>query len=332
MFYDVSERTLRNWAKRLALEAEGKRVRGQGRPRIRRDILAKALGKLRRAWSVMTKGMANLDRAPGARTLAKAAKTSRYLAERFVENRKEKNRRKRDREARKRRSGFQVLQGGVVTTLDGKHIGRRQRGRIEMQVLRDRCDLFIEGVFIGTRMDAETIARKVEAYLRANPWVLAIQTDFAPVFRSRIFQRMLRRNLVVWYPSLPHTPQHNPLAEQGMGEQDGFFPSEGVSSVEEGDLIASRAMLTLNTGRPRPSRGGLTSQALRGLRGVEIPRFFFYREYLMIKRGLRREAGPGVRAKRKANRRAAEETLIKFRLARRVLGTALQTAVGAGKD
>lgn len=280
----------------------------------------------------MTKDMTNLTRAPGARTLAKEAKVSRYLAEKFVMNRKAKNRRKRNRVAKAWRNGFRVIEGGVVTTLDGKHVGRQEGKRIEMQALRDRCDLFYEGAFVGTRMDAETLAPKVEAFLRANPWVLVLQTDFAPVFRSKIFQRMLRRNLVVWYPSLPHTPQHNPLAEQGMGEADGFFPPGGVSSVEEGDLYAGRALLTLNTARPRPSRGGLTSEVMRLHRRVEIPRFMFYSEAVRIKRRLRREAGPGVRARRKANRRAVEEALIKFGLARRILGTALQTAVRAGKN
>jgi len=282
----------------------------------------------------MTEGMTNLSRGPGARSLAKEAKCSRYLAEKFVANRKRKDHIRREKLAKAWRNGFRVLEGGVVTVLDGKHIGREEGKRIEMQALRDRCDLFFEGAFVGIRLDAEALARKVEAYLRENPWVLVLQTDFAPVFRSRIFQRMLQRNLVIWYPSLPHTPQHNPIAEQGMGEADGFFPPGGVSSVEAGVVIAERMLLTLNTARPRPSRGGLTSEVLRLHRNqrVEIPRFVFYREAMGIKRRLRLEAGPGVRARRKANRRAVEETLIKFGLARRILGTALQTAVGAGKD
>ena len=282
----------------------------------------------------MTKDMTNLSKGPGARTLAEEAKVSRYLAEKFVANRKEKDRRKRDRTAKARRNGLRVIEGGVVTTMDGKHIGRQEGKRIEMQALRDRSDLFYEVAVVGIRMDAETLARKADAYLKANPRVLVLQTDFHPVFRSRVFQKMLRGNLVAWYPSLPHTPQHNPIAEQGMREADGFFPPGGVSSVEEGVICADRAFLTLNTARPRPSRGGLTSEALRLHRPlrVEISRFVFYSEAVRTKRRLRREAEPGVRARRMANRRATEETLIKFGLARRILGTALQTAVRAGKN
>ncbi|MEK7743231.1 MAG: hypothetical protein AAB578_02490, partial [Elusimicrobiota bacterium] len=165
----MTEKTLRNWAKRLAREAKGERLRGQGRPRTPRSELRGKIEKLREEWEKMTKDMTNLSKGPGARTLAEEAKVSRYLAEKFVANRKEKDRRKRNRTAKARRNGLRVIEGGVVTTMDGKHIGRQEEKRIEMQALRDRCDLFYEVAVVGIRMDAETLARKADAYLKANP-------------------------------------------------------------------------------------------------------------------------------------------------------------------
>ncbi|MEW6583337.1 MAG: hypothetical protein AB1416_11325 [Actinomycetota bacterium] len=304
----VCERSLREWGRRLE-------VRRLGRPRTRREKIRAAIRTLRSAWRAMTAGMSPSSSGPGVpRLMVRCPGMSRYLAEKFVASRKRAaGRRRRRKEAALERS-VEIREPGVVVTLDGIATGWQSRRRIEGHIFRDRGSTKFLEKMVGVGIDSRALTPKILKVLDdSGAYVLQIDGDKR--HQASALKRALRKRRVMHYLSEPRTPQHNPVAEEGMREIRQFLPEGGATSVEEATSSIDRAFLTLNREWLRPSRGGLSSEALYALPRVEINREAMYRQFVIFKRRFRREMGRTLRARRRANRRAVEATLVAFGLA-----------------
>lgn len=318
----VCERSLREWGS----ATEMKRL---GRPRTKREKIRAAIRTLRTAWGAVTAGMKAGAELPGVpRLMERCPEVSRYLAEKFVAGRKRKAARKERRLGAQMERSVEIREPGVVTSLDGLHAGREAGRKIEAHIFRDRGTLNFLEKLVGVGIDSKTLTPKILDVLAATgSYVLQVDGDSR--HKMKDLQRALRKLRVMLYLSEPRTPQHNPVAEQGMREIRRFFPKGGVSSVAEGVICVEQAFLTINREWPRPSRGGLSSEALYALPRVEKNREAMYRQFVIFKRKFRREMGRTLRARRRADRRAVEATLVAFGLATvKIGGVPLGPGVG----
>lgn len=318
----VSERTLREWGRRVE-------VRRLGRPRTKREKLRAAIRTLRAAWGAVTAGMAEGSELPGVpRLMERCPQVSRYLAEKFVASRKRKAARKRRRREAQMERSIEIREPGVIVSIDGIFAGREAGRRIEAHIFRDRGTLKFLEKMVGANIDSKALTPKIlEVLDESGAYVLQLDGDS----RHKVaeLRRALRKRRVMHYLSEPRTPQHNPSAEQGNREVGMFLPEEGVSSAWEGDARITRAFLTLNREWLRPSRGGLSSEVLYALPRVARNREAMYRLYVTFKRRFSRELGRTLRARRRANRRAVEATLVAFGLATvKIGGVPLGPGVG----
>lgn len=321
----VSERTLREWGRRTE-------VRRLGRPRTKRGKIRAVIRTLRSAWGAMTAGMEPSAPGPGVPSLrARCPEVSRYLAEKFVAARKRRAGRMARRDAKAAKKSVVVPAAGAVVTLDGFFVGQEEGRWIEAHIFRDRWALWYLADLVGVGIDSRVLTPTILEVLDRTG-AFALQLDGDPRYRVKGLLRALRRRRVMLYLSEPRTPQHNPVAEQGMRELRAFLPEGGVSSVEEAASRIARAFLTLNRERPRPSRSGLTSEALYALPRVEIDREEVYRLYVTLKRRFRREAARTLRARRRADRRAVEAALAAFGLAQVSIGGAPLLGPGVGRN
>lgn len=318
----VCERSLREWGQKTEMER-------LGRPFLKRAKLRDSIRTLRAAWTAMTAGMGKYPPGPGVPSLhAKCSKVSRYLTEKFVAARKRRSARVLKRTGEEHERSVEVREPDVVMSLDGIHLGRSTHEAIRAHVLRDRGTLRFLGAWVGTDMKADVLGpRLVELLKSARPYVFQVDGD--PTYMTKPFRRWLRKNRIMPYISEPRTPQHNPVAEEGMRELRMFLPTWGAFTAEEWASFVERAFLTLNREWPRPSRGGLSSEALYALPRVEKNREAMYRQFVIFKRQFRREMGRTLRARRRANRRAVEATLVAFGLATvKIGGVPLGPGVG----
>lgn len=313
---NVNERTLRNWRERAAWEERARQgleemPRRQGRPRMPLATLKGHIRRLAEAWAHLTDGMKRADRLPGVPTLAAMVPGApRYIAEKFVRRRKMLAHRKRCRRIVEARRHLTVLAPGVVATVDATQVGREGGKAIMGHVLRDRMSLKGTLVAVETSMTAEAFIDRVEESVADDALPLVVQNDNGTQYCSQANTAWARARRVIRYVSLPHTPQHNPVAEQGMKEVDSYVPAEGFSSREEALPGLAKALHALNTIRPRPSRGGLTSEQLHHTHHRAFDREKCYADYVRLKWQFTRGLKPRSRARRKADRRAVEEMLV----------------------
>jgi hypothetical protein len=235
----------------------------------------------------------------------------RYLADKFIRAKKRSARRKARKIKEQKRVSMNVLKAGVVVALDAKHLG----DGIKSHNIRDRGSLRYELAVVERGMKAEEFTKVVELQMKREGPPLVIQTDNDPIYRANCFKKMFEKLRVIPMYSLPRTPQHNPVAEQGMKEVTAYLPLEGAPSPDEAFMIVKNGLNELNTKRRRPSRNGLTANEWHDTHRVEFNREKCYREYDMLKSLFRLDAGKGKRAQRMADRRAVITMLVNNGLA-----------------
>lgn len=333
----VTERTLRNRRSREERAEKYRRGEGaapvpQGRPRMKLSRAKGQLRQLRVVWQQLTEGVHDLAHGPGVPCImAISPRVSRYLAEKFVRKRKEQARRTATRQREAQRHSLLIRGAGVVSALDARHAGYEGNDKLWVHALRDRGSLLYQAGVLEHGMTAEEFSAILEATIAEKDWPLVMQRDNGSQYTARVTARTLRRHLVIPFPSLPHTPQHNPIAEQGMKEVGSYLDVKGTRGAVEVLSRARHALHALNTRRPRPSRGGLTAEQYFHTHRVAFDRKKCYADYVRLRWKYTRGLRPHTRARRMADRRAVEQMLVMNGLATVTTGALRSGSPAEGK-
>jgi transposase InsO family protein len=162
-----------------------------------------------------------LGRASGEGTLLAAlngrvkVRAVRALLKRLKADRARFLRRRRERE----RTSLSVLARNAVWGLDATHLGRDQDDEVQGEVLKDCASTKLLSVSVGRPPDARAVITMLDCICTERgerPFVL--MTDNGPVYRSGEVAQWCDRHGIVQLFTLPHTPQHNAVAERANGE------------------------------------------------------------------------------------------------------------------
>ena len=212
--------------------------RAPGRPSDLARMPRTVLWKVARAWR-------ELGRASGEQTVHAAVegcvsvRIVRVVLKRLKADRARFLRRRRERE----RTSMSVLARNTVWALDATHLGRDQGGEVQGEVLKDCASTKILSVSVGRPSDAGDVIMMLDCACRergARPLVLV--TDNGPAYRSKEVGQWCDTHGIAQLFTLPHTPEHNAVAERAHGEikqETGL----GKGSVLE-PLLCARWMLS----------------------------------------------------------------------------------------
>jgi transposase InsO family protein len=258
----VSARTLRNW-KRKALEGRSPKI---GRPtytiKQRRSALILVYRELKRQGNAGS---------PAIYSSLKG-KVQRRLVNEFVARIKARQRKIKLELMQKNRTSIQVLHKDVIWSQDGTHIGRLKGKAIEAQVIKDRATLKTVGIQVGVTATEKDVLNQLQDMKKERTLPLVWMTDNGSAYIGNELKEFLRNELVVHLKSAPRVPQHNAAAERAMCElkKASLLGKKIVlESINEGFERITKAADTINSFRPRMSKGYKTAKELE----VELKSF-----------------------------------------------------------
>jgi transposase InsO family protein len=162
-----------------------------------------------------------LGRASGEGTLLAAldgrvkVRAVRALLKRLKADRARFLRRRRERE----RKSMSVLARNAVWALDATHLGRDRDGEVQGEVLKDCASTKILSVSVGRPSDAGDVITMLDCACKERGALpLVIVTDNGPAYRSKEVGQWCDTHGIAQLFTLPHTPEHNAIAERAHGE------------------------------------------------------------------------------------------------------------------
>lgn len=272
---EVSVRTLRNWKQ---LDPAGERPRS-GRPALpqvvrEQDLLDVEAELERVGWSAgeetVWEGLHRDRSRPRVRVALKSLKAGK------------RQRRCAAQEAA--RTTVKVHARDVMWCVDATHLGRDVMGRaVQAEVLRDVASGAALRISLGYAATAAEVIQVLErAALERGCFPLVIVHDNGPPYVAREMREWCAAHGVLQLINLPHTPQHNPVAERGMRDpkEDSGLGSEVVRDIVEVRDRLAASVERMDGARRRPSKGGMTARemdaALPSWRGL-VERADIYR-------------------------------------------------------
>lgn len=258
----VSTRTLRYWKKK-ALEGRSPQI---GRPTYtaeqRRNALILVSKELKRQGNAGS---------PAIYSVLKG-KVQRRLVNEYVSLIKARHRKTKSDFIKRHRTSIQVLSKNVIWSQDGTHIGRIEGKAIEAQVIKDRATLNTVGIQVGVTAKEKEVLNQLQEMKKTRPLPLIWMTDNGSAYIGEELKEFLRNEQVVHLKSAPRVPQHNAAAERAMCElkRASLLGKKVVlESINEGFERLTKAAETINTFRPRMSKGYKTAKELE----VELKSF-----------------------------------------------------------
>jgi transposase InsO family protein len=202
----VSVRTLWTWQRH-----DPGRV---GRPPHSAAARRRALRQVARAWRGQGRGA-------GWRTVEKALPPA--VPTRLVQSSLRACKRRHARRAAAHRArvrvSTQVHARDALWALDATHLGRVHGTGIEGQVARDAASRRTTALSVGRPATGADVVALLEAARRQRSALpLVLSTDNGSPYRSALVRDYLETHQVLQLFSLPRTPQHNAVAERGIGE------------------------------------------------------------------------------------------------------------------
>ena len=314
----LSERTICHWT---AVYAPGVVSRRPGRPRHSEEAKSAAM-------AVVEPELVRQGYSTGAKTIFKGLK--RAIPLRLVRDVVKESKRKRRQEHTERmaanRVSIEVVERDVVWCVDGMHLGRDVwRDAITGQVLRDVCTLRLVGVSAGPPVTGEEAIDLVERARRERGCLpLVLMSDNGSGYIDGGFEKYLERNQVIHLRNVPHTPQHNPWAEQAVREikEDSGLGKGVVLTQLDATRVLAQTHRRLDRARLRPSRGYRTAQECDEETGSWYDRVRREEVYEAVCRALsrQREGVESSHARRKREREVILATLASLGLIRRTRG------------
>jgi len=172
------------------------------------------LRQVARAWREQGRGA-------GWRTVEKslpAAVPTRLVQSSLGAWKRRDARRVAARQARVRLS-TRVHARDALWALDATHLGRVDKAGLEGQVARDAASRCTTALSVGRpATGADVVALLEDARRQRGTLPLVLSTDNGPAYRCRLVRDYLEARQVLHLFSLPRTPQHNAVAERGIGE------------------------------------------------------------------------------------------------------------------
>jgi hypothetical protein len=160
---------------------------------------------------------------------------------------------------------IQVLAIGVLMTEDSTHVGYFKKSKVWAEVFKDVASTWAWADGDGHCLTHHRVLNHLEGLRNEGLLPLVLATDNGSAYKDYWVQHALRKAKVIHLFSRPHTPQHNPWIERGIGEGKALAElNAGVvlQSRAEGVQRLNDALQTLNNHWPRQSRGGLTAAQL----------------------------------------------------------------------
>lgn len=298
--FNVSERTIRNWAR-----GEDGRI---GRPPRAPHERRRAFTRVARVWRL-------LGRTSGWRTVGGALGSD--VPTRLVQESLRRAKRLWRRHARRRRVHVAVLARDALWHLDATHLGRTRQGEVQAQVLRDAASPQALAASTGGPVSAQDAVHVVDTAIAVNgrpPLVLA--TDNGPPYVAAGFEAYLAGHRIVHLKNLPRTPQHNARAERtirAVKAESGLGAGARLASPRDADeaIAVACARLALR----------VTQREAASCAYTEKQRERFYDA--VCRRGKRAvRTAHGARARRMAEREAVNAELEERGLIQRTRGGA----------
>lgn len=163
-----------------------------------------------------------------------------------------------------RRTHRIVLAPRVVEGQDSTHVGHVAGRGVWSEVARDWATLETRALGEGTPETARAFLGQLEARAAAGTLPLVLATDNGPAYVTPEVEGWLAAHQVIHLKNRPRTATDNGSTERAVGEAKAeAWLGAGVllQAPQEGVGRMAEACARLNA-RPRPSRSGLSSEAL----------------------------------------------------------------------
>lgn len=315
-----STRTLRNWR-----TAEG-RSRPPGQPPHSDEAFEGALEQCTRVWVDLPRGH---DGWRSVKTTLERQGSSlpTRLVQASVREIKHAERARTRERIETHRVSAQVLARDALWAADQTHLLRDESGELKALVVRECMYPRTLGISMGPpACGKDTLGLMEHTAKERGCWPLVMQLDNGPENNNRFVRDGLHKERVIILWNEPHTPQHNPRAERGIGDLKracGLDRARSPSITRQDacmGLLDAWKRLDLHT--PRQSLDGLTPSELDRIapRAEDLAsRARFYAEVCLELRRIALEP-IRARARRKLEREAIWRALERHGLVTRTRG------------
>lgn len=255
-----STRTLRNWRVR-----EG-RSNPPGQPPHSDEAFQQALEQCERVWVELPRGHDGWRSVKA--TLARAGSLPpTRLVQASVSEIKRAERARTNARIESRRVRVLVHAKNALWAADQTHLTRDENGELKALVVRECLHPRTLGMSVGPPACGRDTVRLMEhTASERGCWPFVVQFDNGPEFNNHDVRACLHKARVIILWNEPHTPQHNPRAERGIGDlkRAGGLSRAPPRSLTREDacarLLDAWERLDLHT--PRESLRGLTPSEL----------------------------------------------------------------------
>lgn len=118
----------------------------------------------------------------------------------------------------------------------------------------DHYNRFVKGIKIATSLPSSAIINYLEQRIHYYGKPKRIRTDNGPEFRSKLFQKWLRKNDIEWSRIQKGKPQQNAIIERfNKTYREDVLDAHLFRSVEEADNITQKWLDDYNHERPHQS-------------------------------------------------------------------------------
>ena len=236
---------------------------------------------------------------------------------------KAEHRAARRKEREERRVSVIVHMRDAIWAEDATHLTRDEHGGpVQAEVIRDAATTKTVGLEVGPPTTTESALDLLErSAAERGAFPLVKSTDNGAPYTSTEYEKRLEELQIVHLKNVPHTPEHNPVAEHANGELKAEVDlGENHVAILERDLIEARERL--DTCRLRASRGFLTAvqcDSIMPRASDHVDRKEFYRRTRSAIEAAVRDL-EGARAQCLATREAIFATLEDFGVITRTRG------------
>jgi len=189
---------------------------------------------------------------------------SRYRVQMALAKLKKDYRARQDAHRRAARVSVEVRARDAIWSMDATLLGRDVFGcAVQGEVVREAATTLTLDISVGPEATAEDVVEILERVAeRRGIYPLVLQTDNDGTYTSEHVRAWCREHSVMPLLNFPHTPQHNPRAENGIGEIKADAQLGKGVVVRDIPYVCARLESTrarLNEHRLRATRGWMTA-------------------------------------------------------------------------